>query len=136
MKRQKNSYFRIHNRITKLVTPKTRTKIFKVSFLLLVPWLIFFLFYFSFNSYYFGDPTTTYRDAGYEVPTLTQNFVPSFLTIDSDRFEWTKYYSIGFLPDRIKYGLADMFSISDASFTDIIHFRNIQLIDDNWISIF
>jgi len=133
----KNSYLTISKYIAKLVTPKTATKILKISFFLLIPWIIFFLFLFSYNSYYFGDPLTTYMDAGKELPDKNTSLpMSSFLTIDSDRFDWIKYYSIGFMPDRIKYGLADVFSISDASFTDTIRYENIRLINNNWVSIF
>jgi len=133
---QKNSYLIIFNNITKLVT-QNKTKIFKISILLLIPWLIFFLFFLSYNSYYFGDPSTTYRDVKRQLPDADQDFVSSFLTIDSNRFDWMKYYSIGFMPDRIKYGLADVFSIGGgASFTDIIYSRTIPLITNNWVGIF
>jgi len=68
--------------------------------------------------------------------TKTSLSPSSFLTIDSNRLDWIKYYSIGFMPDRIKYGLADVFSINDASFTDTIRFEGLRLIDNNWVSIF
>jgi len=133
---QKNSNLMIENHITKIVMPKIPTKIFKISFLLLIPWLIFFLFFFSYNSYYFGDPLTTYEIAEGKVENLNEGFFSSFLTIDSNRMDWIKYYSIGTLPDRIRYGLADVFSLENASFTDTLGFRNIHLIYNNWVSIF
>ncbi len=133
---QKNSNLMIENHITKAVIHKIPTKIFKISFLLLIPWLIFFFFFFSYNSYYFGDPLTTYEIAEGKRENTNEGFLSSFLTIDSDRIDWIKYYSIGTLPDRIRYGLADVFSLEEASFTDTISFRNIQLINNNWVGVF
>jgi len=133
---QKNSNLMIENHITKTVMLKKPTKIFKISFLLLIPWLIFFLFFFSYNSYYFGDPLTTYVTADFKGENMNEGFLSSFRIFDSDTIDWIKYYSIGTLPDRIKYGLADLFSLENASFTDTIGFRNIQLIDNNWVGIF
>ena len=133
---KKNSYLTISNHITKLVTLKIPTKFFKISFLLLIPWLIFFFFFFSYNLYYFGDPLTTYSQAEGKLPEPEKNFLLSFVIIDSERLDWIKYYSIGSLPDRIKYGLADAFSINDVSFTDTIIFQGIHLTDNNWVGIF
>jgi len=42
---------------------RIKIKTFKVSILLAIPWIIFFLFWFSYNDYYFGDPLTDYRSA-------------------------------------------------------------------------
>jgi len=133
---QKNSNHTIDNSITKTILPKMPTKIFKISFLLLIPWLIFFLFFFSYNSYYFGDPLTTYDTVESKRENTNEGFLSSFRIFDSGTIDWIKYYSIGTLPDRIKYGLADIFSLENASFTDTIGFRNIQLINNNWVGIF
>ena len=133
---KKNSYLTISNYITKLVTLKIPTKFFKISFLLLIPWVIFFVFFFSYNWYYFGDPLTTYSQAEGKLLEPEKNFLLSFVVIDSNRLDWIKYYSIGSLPDRIKYGLADAFSINDVSFTDTIIFQGIHLTDNNWVGIF
>jgi len=132
---QKNT---ISNNITKLIPPRTKTKIFKICFLLFIPWLIFFSFQLSYNSYYFGDPLTTYLDTAREhrVSDVSVSFASSFLIFDTDRLDWIKYYAIGSMPDRIKYGLADALSIGDVNFTDAIHFDNLRLSYNNWFSIF
>lgn len=39
-------------------------RFYKISIAILIPWLIFILFFLSFNNYYFGDPLTTF----YNVP--------------------------------------------------------------------
>jgi len=133
---KKNSYLTISNNITNLIRLKIPTKFFKISFSLLIPWLIFFLFFFSYNWYYFGDPLTTYSEAAGGLQEPEKSFLLSFFIIDSERSDWIKYFSIGSLPDRIKYGLADVYSIDDVSITDTIIFQGIHLTDNNWIGIF
>jgi len=71
-------------------------KILKISALMILPWLIIFSFWFSFNNYYFGSPLTTFYsfwglDSGY--------LINSFITFDSERFDWIRTWSILFLPD-------------------------------------
>jgi len=139
-----NPFLTFSNNIRKLNTKRTRSKILKTSLLLLIPWLIFFAFYFSYNSYYFGEAQTNYRDVKNELVDVSNELVDgkeslllSFFKFDSDRFDAIKYRSIGFMPDRMKYGLADLFSIEDASFTETIRFQNIiEFVDNNWVAIF
>jgi len=131
-----NPFLTFSKNIKKLNTRKTRNKILKTSILLFIPWLIFFSFYFSYNSYYFGEAQKDYKEAGSTMPGFKQPYVQSFFTFDSDRLDWIQSYSIGFMPDRVKYGLADLFSVEDLGFTDKIPFRTIQLLDNNWFSIF
>ncbi len=69
---------------------------FKILVLLILPWVSVFLFYFSYNDYYFGDPLTSY----YSFRGLDSKYlVSSFFIFDVDRFDSIKYYSIQFLPD-------------------------------------
>jgi len=65
---------------------------------MILPWLSVFLFYFSYNDYYFGDPFTSY----YASCSLdTKYFFSSFFIFDEDRFDSIKFYSIQYLPDII-----------------------------------
>jgi len=69
---------------------------------MILPWLSVFLFYFSYNDYYFGDPFTSY----YESRGLDSKYLFSSLFIfDDNRFDSIKFYSIEFLPDIIGFNL-------------------------------
>jgi len=90
----------ISNNILSMITfSKINTKrILKISALMILPWLIIFSFWFSFNYYYFGNPLTTFYsfwglDSGY--------LLNSFFTFDFERFDWIRTYSILFLPDLL-----------------------------------
>lgn len=99
----------------------------KFVFLLIVPWLVFFSFFGSYNSYYFGDPTTTYREAKNLVVDSNiekENIIFSFLTFDSERLEWLKFYSIPLIPDEIKNGVEN-----------IAPSNTNQVLGKNWLSI-
>jgi len=39
-----------------------RKKVLKISIIVLVPWLVYFSFWFSYNNYYYGEPFTNYYD--------------------------------------------------------------------------
>ena len=71
----------------------------KLSLSLILPWLIFFVFLFSFNNYYFGDPTTTV----YNIPSDPQisfgtGSYLSILEFKTENFELIKQYSNFVLP--------------------------------------
>jgi len=92
------------NNILSMITlSKINSKrILKISALMILPWLSVFLFYFSYNDYYFGDPFTSY----YESRGLDSAYLFSSLFIfDDDRFDSIKFYSIEFLPDIIGFNL-------------------------------
>jgi len=73
-------------------------KILKISSLMILPWLIIFSFWFSFNDYYFGNPLTTF----YSFWGLDSEYLfNSFFTFDFERFDWIRTYSILFLPDLL-----------------------------------
>jgi len=100
----------------------------KFLFLLFIPWLVFFSFFTSYNNYYFGDPTTTYREARIQSELSEvnkENIIFSFLRIDSERLEWVKYYSVSLIPDEIKNRIEK----SAPSKID-------QILGENWISLF
>ena len=99
-------------------------KILKISLYILGPWSVFFIFLFSFNSYFFDDPFTTYWEQrkGFKI---TENIFSSYLLFDSDRLESIKAYSTQFLPDQTNF-LVQIVSLNSASidqfFLSIISF--------------
>jgi len=85
-------------------------KILKISLYILGPWSIFFIFLFSFNIYFFGEPFTTYFEQ--RQGAETGNIILSSLTFDSERFESIKSYSVSYAPDRT-YFLVRMISLGE-----------------------
>jgi len=75
-----------------------RKKILKISIIVILPWLVYFSFWFNYNSYYFGDPFTNY----YEQTNPNQpDLFSSLYTFDSERRESIKFYLTAILPDQI-----------------------------------
>ena len=69
----------------KQIFVKIKGKTFvKTTFLILIPWLGFFLFLFSYNSYYYGDPFT---DNFSEVPGFEHESKVSVFKFDSEGVE-------------------------------------------------
>jgi len=90
----------LNSRNTSFIIKQTFSKIrikklFKISALMLIPWVVFFLFLFSYNAYYFGDPFTTYM-------AQTLDYVPEspvkIFEFDSERLAWIKFYLAPLLP--------------------------------------
>jgi len=81
------------NRISLL---KSKKNLLKIIVLILIPWIIFFIFWFSFNDYYFGDPLKTYYSNWSVQPDISTIF-----TIDSNRIESLKFYSAELTPDTL-----------------------------------
>jgi len=73
-------------------------KILKITLYILGPWSIFFIFLFSFNSYFFGEPFTSYLEQNRGIES--ENIISSFVMFDSERFESIKEYSSKFLPSK------------------------------------
>lgn len=85
----------------KLIFSKINKKKFiKLSSYIILPWIVFILIFFSLNSYYFGDPLTTYKDSQIVTSDITASKF-SFFSFDLERFEWIKFYSVGLLPDLL-----------------------------------
>ncbi len=82
----------------KSLSKKEIKKILKFTLYILGPWFIFVIFLFSFNSYFYGEPFTTYLEQKRGIET--ENIISSYLMFDSERFESIKSYSAQFLPDR------------------------------------
>ena len=77
----------------------TSKNFIKISFFIIGPWLIFILFFASFNNYYFGNPTTTF----YNIPDdpWDRPGTGSYLSIfepKAENFELIKKYSNFVLP--------------------------------------
>ncbi|MGI0056689.1 MAG: glycosyltransferase family 39 protein, partial [Nitrosarchaeum sp.] len=73
----------------------------KISIFLIVPWLFFFLFLFSYNQYYFGDPLTNYFDQSPLPNEYQRGSIESLLEFDINRIEWIKLYAVELLPDKL-----------------------------------
>lgn len=77
-----------------------RTKLLKISIFAILPWIVFFTFWFSYNDYFYGDPTSTYisvRPGG----ESTSSSVQTLLTLEQRDFEQFKDYSKYTLPYQI-----------------------------------
>jgi len=106
--------------LTRFISVNIKSKkFFKTIIFIFIPWLIFLLFWFSFNDYYFGDPSVNYRES-----TLPEDsnlrFESMAVNLSSDRFEWIKLFSSRLLPDYFQFHLLD---ITDSDFTSPT-FRN------------
>ncbi len=100
-------------------------QLFKSIIFLAAPWLVFFIFFLSFNAYYFGDPLTNYKQEALTLAGSEEDIGSRFFQFDFERFEWMKFYSVGLIPDILQS------SILQLSKTEINHF-----LDKNWLSIF
>jgi len=109
-------------------------KFFKLSFFLLIPWLIFFSFWFSYNDYYFGDTLTNYREQirsgsiDSEDTDIEKSFLPIPIADDEirnefERIKLVQYFSVPLIPDPL------YFFLIVTSDTDLDAWRS-----DIWIS--
>ncbi len=90
--------------VKSLVFSRIKSKKFlKISILLILPWISIFLFYFSYNDYYFGDPFTSYYQVSRGLDS--EYLFSSFFILDDNRFDSIKFYSISLLPDIIGINL-------------------------------
>jgi len=101
----------------KLISKSNFKKFLKISFYLMIPWLVFLAFWFSYNDYYFGDATTNYQeqvrsgsiDEEEESLALsTSSNIPESEQISNNPFERAKliqYYSVPILPDPLYFFL-------------------------------
>jgi len=98
-----------------------RKKFLKISIIVLVPWLIYFSFWFSYNAYYYGDPFTNYYE---QINPSQPNLFSSFYTFDSERFESIKFYLVAIIPDELN------------SYFEIISPDVNEFLGNNWWSVF
>jgi len=76
-----------------------RKIVFRKIFFMTLPWILFLIFWFSFNAYYTGDPVTSYFDHyPYAPDWWDKPSTPFLLDIDSQRFDTFKGYSKHLLP--------------------------------------
>jgi len=99
-------------------------KLYKIVFIMIIPWLFFITFYFGYNDYFFGDPTTNYISVRQNLSEQSREPISLFLSINPDRFEFFKSFSVTLLPDQLSSGLI---SISGSEYT---------FLGANWLSIF
>jgi len=84
--------------IIKQTFSKIATKKFlKITAYLLTPWIVFFLFLFSYNLYTYGDMLTDYYA---QIPGFERDSPETFLRFDSERFAWSKFYLAPLLPGQ------------------------------------
>ncbi|MCV0430397.1 hypothetical protein [Nitrosopumilus sp.] len=88
---------------------------FKKSALLLIPWIIFFSFWFGYHDFFFGDPFTTQiiiqRGEG-----TTDKEISSFFELESRHFENIKQYSKYLLPYQFPAMESSLFQNFDPLF--------------------
>jgi len=101
----------------KLFSKSNLKKFFKVSFFFLIPWMLFFAFWFSFNGYYFGDATTNYRaqirSESLNSEELASVNIFSNIIIPSDdqsrnefdRLKLAQYFAVPLIPDPLYFFL-------------------------------
>jgi len=107
IKDENNNFKFISRKLPKLIFSKIKSrKFFKYSVLILLPWFIFFIFWFSFNEYYFGDPTANYREP--DKNKFFTGYSSAILNLNENRFEWIKFFSVGLLPDYLELNLLQM----------------------------
>jgi len=102
-----------------------RKKVLKISTIILVPWLIYFSFWFSYNSYFYGDPFTNYYEQITPLFTAQHpDLFSSLYTFDSKRFESMKFYLEVIIPEELN------------SYFKIISTNVNEFLGDKWWSIF
>jgi len=79
---------------------KNQKKIFKIIFFMLIPWLIFFLVNAVYNSYYFGDPSTSHYTIR-PISELEWNIKSAFDSFSLDFFQWMEIKAALLLPDKL-----------------------------------
>jgi len=98
-----------------------RKKVLKIGIIVLVPWLVYFSFWFNYNSYYYGDPFTNYYD---QTNPRQPDLFSSISTFDSERFELLKFYLTVILPDEIN------------PYSEMPDLIGNEFLVDNWQSLF
>ena len=86
-------------------------EIAKIFLFIMIPWIIFFGFWFSYNDYYFGEPSRSYGTAIFEDisdPIETKFTVATLLTINENRFDVVKGYMRTLLPSPLSTNLYDI----------------------------
>jgi len=130
---------RIQNKNSKFLSKDTPKQIlFKIksykflrnSSLIFLPWLVFFIFWFGFNEYYFGDPAANYREP--MKSEITSGYVTTLVSLEENRFEWVKFFSVGLLPDFFQ---SNLFEFTDSDVHSSFY-RNLSFMIASCILIF
>jgi hypothetical protein len=83
------SFFSINNK-----------KLIKIFVFAIIPWVLFFGFWFSYNDYFYGNYTSTYLSVIYE-DRSTSNRISNIFTLEQRDFDQGKDYSKYLLPYQI-----------------------------------
>lgn len=83
------SFFSINNK-----------KLIKIFVFAIIPWILFFGFWFSYNDYFYGNYTSTYLSVIYE-DRSTSNRILNIFTLEQRDFDQGKDYSKYLLPYQI-----------------------------------
>lgn len=89
----------------------SKKEIVKISLFFIIPWILFFGFWFSYNDYYFGDPSLSYGSVHPKIePEMmkTEFTITSLLTINENRFDLVKGYMRTLLPSPLSTNLYDL----------------------------
>ena len=78
-----------------------RKKILKLSLFVILPWIAYFAFWFSYNDYYYGSPTTTYYAVTGGAERSTPVLIQTLFTLEHRDYEQFKDYSKYLLPYQI-----------------------------------
>jgi len=102
------------NHTTSILTLSNK-EIIKISIFILIPWIIFFGFWFSFNDYFFGDPLLNYYNVRPEIEQNIESEIPtrgitntSLFVIHDYRFDMIKGYLRTLLPSPFSTNLYDI----------------------------
>lgn len=97
------AFFIYKSRKKKLFKIKITKNSIIIFSLLLLPWIVFFTFQFSYNDYYFGDPLTKYVDVRIKIdPNISHNLdSSSLLSLDDSKIEKAGILSQYLLPNPL-----------------------------------
>jgi len=103
---------------------KNYKKTFRIIFFMSIPWIMFFLFYAAYNSYYFGDPTVSITEVKPSTGTL-HNMKNSMNNLSLDFFQWIEYHTALMLPEKVLENLP----------TKAVDKKYLNLKHDSWVGI-
>ena len=101
----------------------SKKNISKIILFSLIPWIIFFSFWFSYNDYFYGDFTNTYHSVHKGEERATSKLLVNALTINNNDFEQFKDYAKYLLP----YQFPAIFNTLENNFEDTL--------GQNWIGL-
>ena len=110
--KQKNNFTNSkYNEQTNSTIIFSNQEIVKILLFILIPWIIFFGFWFSYNDYYFGDPLLSFVSVKTEIaPEMKKREfnTNSLFVINDNRFDMIKGYSRTLLPSPLSTNLYDL----------------------------